>query len=207
MSSLSSKGVLRLVNGGEVGGEPKSLVPLVGGAADVAERKELLLRVAALDHGRVLVGEAALVDEGVADELVDDLCVLGGAVVEVGVVGGLERELGCCTALKATSKQDGRVLAVAEGGLVGAVNVGYELTLSRRVDVDAAEVALEAEGRVEDVSACRVLLAVGKRGLGGAAINDGLVCVGEAAAVDEVVASELHDDLAVQSRLNEEEDI
>ena len=97
--------------------------------------------------------------KSVADKLGDYLGIQGATVVEVGLVGRLERVL--LAVVEARAENDGRVRTFVEVSGVGEGSVAGATTGSSR---DIGEVSLEAKGGVEDIGLSTTLLILGGSG-------------------------------------------
>jgi len=130
--------------------------------------------------------------KSVADELGDDLGIQGTAVVEVRLIGGLERVL--LAAVEARAEHDGWVRALVEVSGVGKGRIAGPTT---RSSGDVGEVGLEAKGSVEGVSLSATLLVLGSSGSTGPASIDSRS--GSLAPISEDVADRVEHDLGVES--------
>ena len=138
----------------------------------------------------LLVGITS-VHKRVADELGDDLGIQGAAMVEVGLVGGLERVLHA--AVDARAEDDSRVRAFVEISGVGERRIARPTTRGSR---NVSEVGLEAKSGVEGVSLSTALLVHSSSGTRPASIDSRN---GSLAPVGKDVADRVEHDLGVES--------
>jgi len=164
---------------------------LVKGIRECLARETVGGGFSSLAVGNGLLVSITSVNKSVADELGDDLGIQGAAVVEVGLVGGLERVL--LAAVEARAEDDSRVRAFVEVRRVGEGRVTGPTAGSSG---DVGKVGLEAKSGVEGVSLSTTLFSLGGRGTRPAGIDSRS---GRLAPVIEDVADRVKHDLRVES--------